>query len=103
MHVPSQGVIRPQPESSTRTEWLAGAKIPTRYGEFDTHVFRSSRSLEQADGGAAELPQEHVALVFGDVRGRHDTLVRVHSECITSEVFGSLQCDCQEQLDAAIA
>jgi GTP cyclohydrolase II len=44
-----------------------------------------------------------VALVFGDVVGREDTLVRVHSECITSEVFGSLKCDCKEQLDAALA
>lgn len=42
-------------------------------------------------------------MVFGDVRGRHDVLVRVHSECITSEVFGSLKCDCKEQLDVAMA
>ncbi len=68
MHVPSQRVIRPH----DGTEWLAGAKIPTRYGEFHTHVFLH-------------------------------TLVRVHSECITSEVFGSLKCDCKEQLDAAMA
>ncbi len=97
MHVPSQRVIRPQ---DLLTEWLAGAKIPTRYGEFDTHVFRSARG---ADGGLPSLPQEHVALVFGDVRGREEVLVRVHSECMTSEVFGSLKCDCKEQLDAAMA
>jgi GTP cyclohydrolase II len=103
MHVPSQRVIRPQ---DLLTEWLAGAKIPTRYGEFDTHVFRSERSAGEPDGGGgdgASLPQEHVALVFGDVRGQKDVLVRVHSECITSEVFGSLKCDCKEQLDAAMA
>src|SRR5580704_19097200 len=106
MHVPSQRVIRPQ---DLLTEWLAGAKIPTRYGEFHTHVFRSARRVapddvdERGDGEIASLPQEHVALVYGDVRGRQDTLVRVHSECITSEVFGSLKCDCKEQLDAAMA
>jgi GTP cyclohydrolase II len=41
--------------------------------------------------------------VFGDVRGRDDVLIRVHSECMTSEVFGSLKCDCREQLEAAMA
>jgi GTP cyclohydrolase II len=97
MHVPPQRVIRPQDQL---TEWLAGAKIPTRYGEFDTHVFRSARG---SDGDLGTLPQEHVALVYGDVRGREDVLVRVHSECITSEVFGSLKCDCKEQLDASMA
>jgi GTP cyclohydrolase II len=97
MHVPPQRVIRPQ---DLLTEWLAGAKIPTRYGEFDTHVFRSARG---ANGALASLPQEHVALVFGEVRGREEVLIRVHSECMTSEVFGSLKCDCKEQLDAAMA
>lgn len=106
MHVPSQRVIRPQ---DLLTEWLAGAKIPTRYGEFETHVFRSRKNgpaagvRDQDDGETPFLPEEHVALVYGDVRGRQDTLVRVHSECITSEVFGSLKCDCKEQLDAAMA
>jgi GTP cyclohydrolase II len=106
MHVPSQRVIRPQ---DLLTEWLAGAKIPTRYGEFETHVFRSRGQVGDGsppgggDGDVASLPEEHVALVYGDVRGRHDTLVRVHSECITSEVFGSLKCDCKEQLEAAMA
>jgi GTP cyclohydrolase II len=103
MHVPSQRVIRPH---DLLTEWLAGAKIPTRYGEFETHVFRSRKGGPAAgedEGEVASLPEEHVALVYGDVRGRHDTLVRVHSECITSEVFGSLKCDCKEQLDAAMA
>ncbi len=94
MHVPRR-VIRPQ---TPRTEWLAEATLPTRHGDFATHVFRSP-----AAAGPEALPQEHVALVFGDVRGHADVLVRVHSECITSEVFGSLKCDCKEQLDAAMA
>jgi GTP cyclohydrolase II len=50
-----------------------------------------------------EVREEHIALVQGDVRNREDVLVRIHSECITSEVFGSLKCDCKEQLDAALA
>ena len=84
MHVPPR-VIRPQMKA--RTECLARATLPTRHGDFDTYVFHD----------------EHVAVVFGDVRGREDVLVRVHSECMTSEVFGSLKCDCKQQLDAAMA
>jgi GTP cyclohydrolase II len=89
MHVPPR-VIRPRPTTSTacvRVECQAKASIPTRHGDFDAYVF----------GG------EHVALVHGHVRGRRGLLVRVHSECLTSEVFGSLKCDCKEQLDAAMA
>jgi GTP cyclohydrolase II len=70
-------------------------------------VFRRPLAPRAEEGGAEDgsppLPLEDVALVFGDVRGREGTLVRVHSECITSEVFGSLKCDCKEQLDAAMA
>jgi GTP cyclohydrolase II len=77
-------VIRPR---LSGTDCLAKATIPTRHGEFDTYVFEG----------------EHVALVFGDVDGREDTLVRIHSECLTSEVFGSLKCDCKDQLEAAMA
>jgi GTP cyclohydrolase II len=95
MHVP-QRVIRPQ--ASPTTECLAEAKIPTRHGEFETHVFRGAPTAEHGP-----LSVEHVALVFGDVRGRSEVLVRVHSECITSEVFGSLKCDCKDQLDGAMA
>jgi GTP cyclohydrolase II len=96
MHVP-QRVIRPQRLS---TECLAEATIPTRHGDFETHVFRSSPSRDREP---STLPEEHVALVRGAVRGRANVLVRIHSECITSEVFGSLKCDCKEQLDAALA
>src|SRR5258708_8721338 len=83
MHVPSR-VIRPQ---SSRLECLANATLPTRHGNFDRYVFTD----------------EHLALVSGEVRGHEDVLVRVHSECMTSEVFGSLKCDCKEQLEAALA
>ncbi len=58
-------------------------------------------------GGATDaalgLSADHVALVMGEVRGASGVLVRVHSECLTSEVFGSLKCDCREQLEAAQA
>jgi GTP cyclohydrolase II len=96
MHVPRR-VIRPH---NFFTECLAEAKIPTRHGEFETHIFRGS---QDALGRGELVAREHVALVRGDVNGADDVLVRVHSECITSEVFGSLKCDCKEQLDASMA
>ena len=104
MHVPPR-VIRPQ---TSRTECLAEAKIPTRHGDFETHVFREIRAESPSRDAAPQfgwdaLPSEQIALVRGAVRGREDVLVRVHSECITSEVFGSLKCDCKEQLDGAMA
>jgi len=99
MHVPRR-VIRPH---NFFTECLAEAKIPTRHGEFETHIFRGSHDARGHDARGAVVGREHVALVRGDVRGATDVLVRVHSECITSEVFGSLKCDCKEQLDASMS
>jgi GTP cyclohydrolase II len=64
--------------------------LPTEHGELRTVVYRT-------DGGV-----EHVALVAGDVSGDEPVLCRVHSECMTSEVFGSLKCDCKQQLDYAL-
>lgn len=66
-------------------------KMPTEHGEFDLHLYRS-----QTDG------QHHVALVRGPVSGQKDVLVRVHSECLTGDVFGSLRCDCGPQLGHAM-
>jgi GTP cyclohydrolase II len=93
MHVPER-VIRPP------TQWLASAELPTKFGLFKTHVFRTS---DPDAGEAGEAWKEHVALVFGEVQGRSELPVRIHSECLTSEVFGSLKCDCKEQLDASLA
>ena len=92
MHVPPAG-IRPQ------LEIVAQTNLPTTFGPFEMLVFHWE------DGGSNEndLPRDHVALVRGDVRGRRNVPVRVHSECMTSEVFGSLKCDCREQLHAAQA
>ncbi len=69
----------------------AEADVPTRHGTFRFLVFRH----------VEDLTKEHVALVLGAPAG-DDVLVRVHSECMTSEVFGSLKCDCKDQLDDAM-
>ena len=66
-------------------------KMPTDYGDFDLHLYRS-----KLDG------QHHLALVRGDVTGKPDVLVRVHSECLTGDVFGSRRCDCGPQLHQAM-
>jgi len=102
MHVPVR-VIRPQSKAHAtaarvpETAWIASAEVPTKFGVFRTHVFQTT---EVGDGSCTK---EHVALVFGDIEGASNVPVRIHSECITSEVFGSLKCDCKEQLDAALA
>jgi 3,4-dihydroxy 2-butanone 4-phosphate synthase/GTP cyclohydrolase II len=75
-----------------QVERVAEARIPTNYGDFVAVGYRST-----VDG------IEHVALVRGDLGDGDDVLVRVHSECLTGDVFGSRRCDCGPQLDAAIA
>jgi 3,4-dihydroxy 2-butanone 4-phosphate synthase / GTP cyclohydrolase II len=73
-------------------ERIAAAQLPTAYGDFVAHGYRS-----MIDG------QQHVAMVMGDVAGAQDVLVRVHSECVTGDVFHSMRCDCGEQLERALA
>jgi len=70
----------------------AVARLPTRYGMFTAFGYESLLDGEQ-----------HLAVVKGDVAGKENVLVRVHSECLTGDVLGSLRCDCGEQLDAAMA
>src|SRR3954466_2937391 len=70
----------------------AAVRLPTEYGEFTAVAFR-----EKLSG------KTHVALVKGKVDGADDVLVRVHSECLTGDVFHSLRCDCGEQLESALA
>jgi 3,4-dihydroxy 2-butanone 4-phosphate synthase/GTP cyclohydrolase II len=72
-------------------ERSTSVRLPTAYGEFAAVAFR-----EKLSG------KHHLALVNGDVEGGHDVLVRVHSECLTGDVFHSLRCDCGEQLDHAL-
>jgi 3,4-dihydroxy 2-butanone 4-phosphate synthase/GTP cyclohydrolase II len=73
-------------------ERMTSARLPTAYGEFTAVAFR-----EKLTG------KHHVALVKGDVAGEEKVLVRVHSECLTGDVFHSLRCDCGEQLEQALA
>ena len=70
---------------------VSEARIPTRHGDFTGFVFESV-----LDG------TEHMAFVCGEVSGAENVLVRVHSECLTGDVFGSMRCDCGLQLDAAM-
>ena len=74
----------------------AEAEIPTAHGPLRVFVYRDASASEHVQA------EEHVAIVAGDVAGGSNVLTRVHSECWTSEVLGSLKCDCREQLDAAI-
>ncbi len=71
---------------------VAEARIPTDWGDFTCYAYESIIDGEQ-----------HVAMVRGAVQGRDNVLVRVHSECLTGDVFGSHRCDCGNQLDAAMA
>ncbi len=70
---------------------VAEAKLPTVHGEFTAIAYRSDID-----------PGEHMALVMGDITTEEPVLVRVHSECVTGEVFGSLRCDCGEQINLAM-
>ena len=72
-------------------ERVETVKMPTDYGDFNLHLYRS-----KVDG------QNHLALVRGDIAGRKNVLVRVHSECLTGDVFGSRRCDCGPQLHQAM-
>jgi 3,4-dihydroxy 2-butanone 4-phosphate synthase / GTP cyclohydrolase II len=71
--------------------WVATAKLPTEYGEFDIHVFKSALSTKT-----------HVALVHGAIGDGENVLTRVHSACLTGDLFHSARCDCGQQLDAAV-
>ena len=70
---------------------VAEARLPTKHGEFIVIAYKSTID-----------PDEHVALVKGDVSGDKPVLVRVHSECLTGDVFGSLRCDCGDQIALAM-
>lgn len=67
------------------------AKLPTKYGVFNIVSFKSEQD-----------PKEHLIVSMGNLRAKDDVLIRVHSECITGDVFTSLKCDCGEQLEASL-
>ena len=86
-----QKLIRYRKEHEVFVEEVTKAKLPTRYGEFIIHGF-----INKLNG------EHHVALTMGDINGDDAILVRVHSECLTGDAFGSAKCDCGQQLDAAL-
>jgi len=85
-------LVRHRRRHEKLVEHFGSARIPTRYGEFTAHAYAS---LLDED--------EHVAYVLGDLASVDAPLVRVHSECLTGDLLGSLRCDCGSQLDAALA
>ena len=78
-------------DSSNPVEFISQSKIPTDYGEFDAHVYR-----DIVDN------TEHIALTYGDYLSGQDTMVRVHSECLTGDTLFSNKCDCGSQLSNAL-
>jgi 3,4-dihydroxy 2-butanone 4-phosphate synthase/GTP cyclohydrolase II len=76
---------------SSAFQHLVGARLPTEYGEFQIHLY-SNRDEDK----------EHIALVMGEVGDDEPVLVRVHSQCLTGEIFASRRCDCGEQLDKSL-
>ena len=70
---------------------VAVAKLPSRFGEFRVVAFWNNRDQK-----------DHIAIVHGDVVGAEDVPTRVHSECLTGDVLGSLRCDCRDQLETAL-
>ncbi|HEX9682373.1 MAG TPA: bifunctional 3,4-dihydroxy-2-butanone-4-phosphate synthase/GTP cyclohydrolase II [Acidimicrobiales bacterium] len=84
-------LIRYRRQQEKLVKRISEARIPTEWGEFTAYVYESLLDGEQ-----------HVAMVRGAVQGEDDVLVRVHSECLTGDVFGSLRCDCGVQLDQAM-
>jgi GTP cyclohydrolase II len=78
-------------EHRTTVERYAEAQMPSRFGLFRGLVYRE-----------LEGDKEHLAVTAGEIAGKEDLLVRVHSECLTGEAFHSLRCDCRDQLDLAL-
>jgi len=70
---------------------VAVAKLPSRFGDFRIVAFWNNRDQK-----------DHIAIVHGDVVGADDVPIRMHSECLTGDVIGSLRCDCRDQLETAL-
>jgi 3,4-dihydroxy 2-butanone 4-phosphate synthase/GTP cyclohydrolase II len=84
-------LIRYRRRTEQQVERVVDTRIPTRHGAFTAVGYRATHDAA-----------EHVALVYGEIGDGEDVLVRVHSECLTGDVFGSRRCDCGPQLDAAL-
>ena len=74
-----------------QVEIASAAELPTQFGDFRIYVFRNNHDQK-----------EHLAMVRGDVFGANEVPTRLHSECLTGDVFGSRRCDCREQLELAM-
>ena len=83
--------------SENAVEQVASAEFPTRWGKFPIYIFRG-----HSEGKVDRRIEEAVALVMGDVKSR-PPLVRVHSQCLTGDVFHSLRCDCRQQLELSLS
>ena len=85
-------------ETETLIRRVATADIPTAHGEFKLYAYEST----DTGGETIEADKTHIALTKGDLTDPAPLLVRVHSQCLTGDVFGSLRCDCGEQLEIAL-
>ncbi|HTP78932.1 MAG TPA: bifunctional 3,4-dihydroxy-2-butanone-4-phosphate synthase/GTP cyclohydrolase II [Bacteroidota bacterium] len=86
-----RALIEHRMKSEKLVQKIVTTKLPSRFGEFQMHLYKSITDQK-----------EHLAIVKGEISASTPTLVRVHSECLTGDVFGSLRCDCNEQLVAAL-
>ncbi|MDI6765361.1 MAG: bifunctional 3,4-dihydroxy-2-butanone-4-phosphate synthase/GTP cyclohydrolase II [Bacteroidota bacterium] len=86
-----QDLIQYRIQSEKLVQRIVSTQIPTKYGKFDIHIYKSENDNK-----------EHIALIKGEIHSEKPTLVRVHSECLTGDVFGSLRCDCNDQLVASL-
>ena len=86
-----EDLVRHRRRTENLVERVAETRLPTRHGDYTAYGYRIT-----VDGS------EHIALVHGDVSGPEPVLTRVHSECLTGDVFGSERCDCGPQLDEAL-
>jgi len=86
-----EDLVRYRRRHETLVERVAETRLPTRHGDFTAYGYRITVDAS-----------EHIALVYGDVSGPEPVLTRVHSECLTGDVFGSHRCDCGPQLDEAL-
>lgn len=84
-------MIKYRRDKERMVERISDASLPTKHGEFRAYGFENKMNGEH-----------HVAVVMGDIQPDDEVLVRIHSECLTGDVFGSLRCDCGEQLDEAM-
>jgi 3,4-dihydroxy 2-butanone 4-phosphate synthase/GTP cyclohydrolase II len=84
-------IIKYRMQTEKHVRCLAAPRLPTEYGEFRVHAYKSDITGE-----------EHVALVMGEIKEDEEVLVRVHSSCLTGDVFQSSRCDCGAQLDRAL-